>query len=160
MIKVLIFDFSRVLLNVKDKSYKGFLNNLHKEKFQQPGYNFFDYFELNEELLLFLDKLKDRYPLYIFTTGSVQNVAEVKKRIEPIFRKIYSAEELVLNKKAPQSYLYIAKDLNKKPSEILFTDDQFENIQAAEAAKLVTIHFQSTTQFINDLSTVLTSNEN
>lgn len=152
MITSLIFDFSRVLLNVKDKYYKGFLNDLHKEKSKEPGYKFFDYFELNEELLKFLETIKDNYSLYIFTTGSVQDVLEVRKRIDPIFRKIYSSEELGLNKKDSQSYLFIAKDLNKNLHEILFTDDQLENIKAASNAGLATIQFQSTEQFINTLS--------
>lgn len=155
MVTTLLSDFSRVLLNVKDKSYTGFLNTLHQEMSAKPDYKFFDYFELNEELLKFLETIKDKYSLYIFTTGSVQNVPNVRTRIDPIFRKIYSSEELGLNKKDPQSYLFIAKDLNKNPNEILFTDDQLENIKAAQTAGLPVIHFQSNEQFINDLSKVV-----
>lgn len=151
MISTLLFDFSRVLLDVKDKNYTGLLNDLHRKKSKHPDYNFFDYFGLNVELLNFLDQLKGKYPLYIFTSGSVQNVPVVRKRLDQIFRKIYSSEELGLNKKDPQSYLIIAKDLNKNPNEILFTDDQLENIQAAEAANLLTIHFDSNRQFINEI---------
>lgn len=152
MLNTLLFDFSRVLLDVKDKSYKGFLNDLHREKSKQHGYKFFDYFELNKGLLEFLESIKDRYSLYIFTTGSVQNVPEVRKILDKIFLKIYSSEELDLNKKDPKSYLFIAKDLNKNPGEILFTDDQPDNINAAGKAGLTTIHFQSNRQFISDLS--------
>lgn len=153
MVTTLLFDFSRVLLDVKEKNYTGFLNDLHREKSKQSGYRFFDYFELNGELLSFLETIKDKYPLYIFTTGSVQNVPDVRKRIDLIFKKIYSSEELDLNKKDPKSYLFIAKDLNKSSSEILFTDDQLENIKSAETAGLTAIHFQNTKQFISELST-------
>lgn len=155
MVTTLLFDFSRVLLDVKDKSYKGFLNDLHREKSKQPGYKFFNYFELNEELLEFLETIKNKYPLYIFTTGSVQDAPDVRIRLDSVFRKIYSSEELELDKKNADSYLYIARDLNKNPSEILFTDDQPDNIHAAEEAGLLTIHFQSNAQFINDLSKVV-----
>jgi len=155
MVTTLLFDFSRVILDIRDKTYKGFLNDLHREKSKQPGYNFFDYFELNEELLHFLETIKDRYSLYIFTTGSVQNVPEVRKRIDPVFGKIYSSEELDLNKEDSRSYLFIAKELDKEPSEILFTDDKLANIKSAEAAGLITIHFQSTEQFINELSKIV-----
>lgn len=151
MITTLLFDFSRVLLNAKDKNYSGLLNDLHKEMSQKPNYNFFDYFELNEKLLNLLDILKNKYPLYIFTTGSVQNIPAVRKRIDPIFRKIYSSEELGLNKKDPRSYLFIVKDLNKSPDEILFTDDQLENVNAAVTAGLLAIRFLSTDKFIGKL---------
>lgn len=106
MVNTLLFDFSRVILDVKDKSHTGFLNDLHRKMSSQPDYNFFDYFKLNNELLKFLGVIKDKYPLYIFTTGSVQNVPEVRKIIDPIFRKIYSAEEMGLNKKIP-SLIYL-----------------------------------------------------
>lgn len=152
MVTALLFDFSRVLLDVKDKEYKGFLNDLHKKMSEQPGYKFFDYFELNNDLMSFLDKLKDKYPLYIFTTGSVQDVPDVRKKIDLVFKKIYSSEELGWNKKDPNSYLSIAKDLNQKPSEILFTDDQSENIMAATTANFVTIKFDSNKQFMQDVS--------
>lgn len=155
MVTTLIFDFSRVLLNVKDKKCTGFLNTLHKEMSSNPNYEFFDYFELNEELLKFLEKIKDKYPLYIFTTGSVQNVPEVRKRIDPVFRKIYSSEELDLNKKDPQSYLFVAKDLGKSPDEILFTDDQLENVKAADTAGLTTVQFESNEQFVSELSKIM-----
>lgn len=155
MISTLLFDFSRVLLNVKDKSYTGLLNTLYKEMSVNPNYKFFDHFELNEELLGFLTSIKNKYPLYIFTTGSVQNVAEVRKRIDPVFKKIYSSEELGLDKKDPQSYLYIAKELGKLPEEILFIDDQVENIKAAGTAGLTTIQFKSNEQFVSELSKIM-----
>lgn len=155
MITTLLFDFSRVLLDVKDKSYRGFLNDLHRKMSQRSDYNFFDYFKLNEKLLKFLETIKNKYSLYIFTTGSVQNIPDVRKRIDPIFRKIYSTEELALNKKDPQSYLFIAKDLNKNPNEILFTDDQSENIKTARIAGLMTIQFQSNIQFMNEFYKIM-----
>lgn len=155
MVNTLLFDFSRVILDVKDKSHTGFLNDLHRKMSSQPDYNFFDYFKLNNELLKFLGVIKDKYPLYIFTTGSVQNVPEVRKIIDPIFRKIYSAEEMGLNKKNPQSYLFIAKDLNKNPNEILFIDDQLENIKAARISGFMTLQFQSNMQLMNEFSKIV-----
>lgn len=155
MITTLLFDFSRVILNVKDKNYSGLLNTLYKEMSSKPDYNFFNYFELNKELLKLLETIKSKCPLYIFTTGSIQNVPEVRKRIDPIFRKIYSAEELELDKKDPQSYLYISKDLGKSPEEILFTDDQSENIKAAETAGLKAVRYQSNEQLISELSKIM-----
>ncbi len=51
MIKAIIFDFSRVLLDVKDKDYMGSLYGRHDELNQTGNYNLFDHFDLNEELL-------------------------------------------------------------------------------------------------------------
>ena len=52
MIKVILSDFARVILFPKDKSYPGRLDELQaKLNNQSEGHNFFDYFELNQELL-------------------------------------------------------------------------------------------------------------
>ncbi|MBI3379480.1 HAD hydrolase-like protein [Candidatus Gottesmanbacteria bacterium] len=155
MISTLLFDFARVLIYPKDKSCKGKLNDLYRNLMRGKTFQFFEHFEFNEELLLYLHTIKNQYGLYMFTSGIIQNVTGVRGKLDKVFKKIYSAEELNLNKKDPQSYLFIAKDLNKNPGEILFTDDQLEFINAAENAKLVTIHFQSNKQFINELSKIM-----
>jgi len=73
MIKAIVSDFSRVLLFPKDKSYQGSLNALHKELSEKPSYNALDFFELNVGLLDFYKSLKDRIPVYIFTSDVIQD---------------------------------------------------------------------------------------
>ena len=69
-VTVLLFDFSRVLLFAKERGYTGLLNPLHARLMRcNKRYGFFDYFELNEELLKFLEKIKDKFDLFIFTAG-------------------------------------------------------------------------------------------
>ena len=72
MIKTLLFDFSRVLLHPTDKTYKGSLNNLHRELKDNESYYLFNYFELNQELLDYLKTVKNKFELCIFTTDIIQ----------------------------------------------------------------------------------------
>lgn len=139
--KTLIFDFSRVVLLPRDRTFSGGLNKLHRDLSPEPSYNFFDYFEFNEELLNFLEANKERMDLYVFTTGTIQNAPEVQARIKGIFKKFYTVDELGLHKESPEAFKLIAKDLGKKPEEILFIDDTLANVQAAQAAGYQTIHF-------------------
>lgn len=151
MITTLLFDFSRVLLFSKDAEYKGMLNSLHSENSKKPDYRFFDYFELNEELLDYLEKIKDRFSFYIFTTGTIQNVAEVRERTDPIFKRVFAAAEVKVSKKESEAYLKIAKEMGKNPNEILFIDDTKENVKAAKEAGLKTIHYHSNKQIFTKL---------
>ncbi len=154
MISTILSDFSRVILNPKDKNYTGTLNGLHKELSEKnENYSFFDHFEFNDEILNVYRQLKTKYSVNVFTTGTIQNRPEVRQVIDSIFDNIYTAKDFGLDKKLPEAYLFIAKKLNKKPSEILFIDDQEKNIEAAKEAGLSTIHyidFQKTVNLLKE----------
>lgn len=162
IIKTLLFDFSRVLLHPtdkqslpsgEDKNYSGSLNNLHRELKDNESYYLFNYFELNDELLEFLKSLKGKFEMCIFTTDIIQNDPLIREKIDPIFKKIYSANELGISKKDPESYKFIAKDLNKKPEEIFFTDDTESNLDAAERAGLETHLYLGNKELIDLIKT-------
>ena len=155
MIKTILFDFSRVLLNAKDSNYTDSLNLLYKQIYKQPAFNFLDHFELNKKLLDFIVGLKDKYKLYIFTTGTIQNDIHLKSFIDHIFTKIFTVEEVGFPKDNEKAYQFIANTISLKPEEILFIDDLEKNIQAANLAGLKTIHFTSTEQAIKSLRSTL-----
>lgn len=158
MITTIISDFSRVILNPKDKNYKGTLNELHKELSEKnENYLFFNYFEFNKEILNLYRKLKTKFSVNVFTTGTIQNRLEVRQIIDPIFNNIYTAKDYCLDKKQPEAYFFIAKKLNKKPGEILFIDDQEGNIQAAKKAGLYTIQYLKFEELVLELKNYLNS---
>jgi HAD superfamily hydrolase (TIGR01509 family) len=142
MIKILLFDLSYTLLFPKDKSYRGELNQLHKELSKGSNYNFSEHFYLDMEQLGYLKSLKDKCDLYMFTSGTIQNAPEIKNILKDIFKKIYSAEEIGLGKKDPESFRFIVKDLGVNPSEILFVDDLEKNVTTAKEAGLNAIVYK------------------
>ncbi len=154
MIKALLFDFSRTILFPKDRSYQGGLNSLHKEMSLREGYNFLDHFELDEHLLGYLKSVKSKYKLYIFTSGSVQNAPEIKPRLDEIFDKIFSAEEIGLAKNDPKAYEYIAEAIGLTPDEVLFTDDTEENIKAAKSIGMNTTLYKELEELRRKISEV------
>ena len=146
MINAYVFDLSRTLLFPKDKSYKGELNKLYKELINTHNFNFSDYFYLDEEILSYLEYLKRKCDLYIFTSGTIQNAPEIKPRLHEIFKKIYSAEEMGLSKKDMNAYMKLSEKMKVKAYEIMYVDDSEVNIKAARSAGLNAILF---TDFIN-----------
>lgn len=155
MIKVILFDLSRVLINAKDDGYKGKLNDLYKRNLNDPNFKFFNYFSINEELLEHLRKIKIDLPLYIFTTDIIQNEPILRVRLNEIFTKIYSAKEIGFTKDDPKSYLFISNDIGCEPNDILFIDDSLINMQAAAKAQMTTIHFQSNGQILGEIHQLL-----
>ena len=97
MITTLVFDFARVLLFPEDAKYPDKLNPLYKQLAQGSKFSFFENFKLNQELLDFLQKQVEKYELYIFTSGTMQDAPELTDALS-IFKKIYSAEDMGLNK--------------------------------------------------------------
>ena len=153
-IKVLLFDFSRVLLHPTDKTYPGSLNNLHKELKDNESFYVFNYFQLNNQILDYLKTVQDKFRLAIFTTDIIQDDPLIKEKIDPIFEKIYSASKLGITKKEKESYEFLAKDLGVSTEEILFIDDTESNIIPAKEARLLTHHYKNNSELLNYLKSL------
>lgn len=153
MITTLLFDFSRVLLLPKDDSFSGSLNTLHKTLSQEDAYVFFDHFRLNDELIMALKPLSKKYRLTLFTSETIQDAPAVKPLVEELFQKIYAAKKMGLSKKDSAAYTYLAKDLGETIENILFIDDNTENIAAADQAGMKTIQYKDNPSLSNTLVT-------
>lgn len=150
MIKVLLFDFSRVLLRPLKKNYTGGLNAFHTLHKNEPSYLIEDYFILNTQLLEYLEKLKENYELYIFTTGSIQNEPQFRQTLDLVFKKIYTVGEIGIPKDNPQSYTFILNDINRSPKETFFVDDSIENVEAAKKVGIQAVQYLSNEKLFED----------
>lgn len=134
MIKALLFDFSYVLLFPKDTNYHEELNTLHRKLSLTQNYDFLANFQLNEELMIYITNLKEKYKIFMYTSGTIQNAPEIKDKVDALFEKIFSAEEMMLSKKESDSYKKIAELIGLPIEEILFVDDLEANILPAKYA--------------------------
>lgn len=150
--KYLLFDFSRVLLFLKDEKKGLSLNELHSLNAGDDNYNFYDYFKFNDELLDYLANNTNRFKYYIFTTGNIQNTPESKAKLDGIFENIFSVMETGLSKKDPKSYTNIAKMIGIDPKEIIFIDDTKSNTSAAKLAGLQTLQYNNNNELISLLN--------
>ncbi len=140
-VHAIVFDFSRVILFPKDAAYRESLNGLHRTlTSENPGYPFFEHFQLNDELLGFLKLIKDK-PLYIFTSGYVQEATAIQSTLKDVFKAIYSAERLGVNKSEPNAFKKLCHEIGIDPKNVLFIDDSSSNIAAAQHASLQTYQY-------------------
>jgi len=158
MIKAYVFDLSRTLLFPKDKRYGDELNKLYKDLINSPGFKFSDHFYLDEETINHLQYLKGKCNLYIFTSGFIQNAPEIKPRLDEIFKKVYSAGKMGLNKNDPNAYRELSNKLKIKPYEIVYVDDSELNVKAARSAGLNAILFTDFNEVRKRLDEYLSSN--
>jgi HAD superfamily hydrolase (TIGR01549 family) len=150
--KAIVFDFSRVLLFHKDKDYQGGLNDLHRHESQHAGYNPFDHFVLNHELLDYLHSVKEYYPLYILTSETIQYAPEFQEYLRPLFKYIYSAQKLGMKKDEKKVYEHIAEEIQLRPEEVVFVDDLDKNLAAAKEAGMQVVKFTSNEEVMNVLN--------
>jgi HAD superfamily hydrolase (TIGR01509 family) len=151
----LLFDFSRVLLFPIDQTYTEGLNKLHQKLKTNPSFSFLDHFQLNNELLDYIKKLKDSCDIFMFTSEDIQNSPEIRSTLDDVFIRIFSAKQLGYDKTNPEAYVLIAKEINKSRQEIIFIDDNKDNIDAAQKAGLRAIQYFSNEQIINELKKIL-----
>ncbi|MBT3538647.1 HAD-IA family hydrolase [Candidatus Parcubacteria bacterium] len=145
MISTVISDLGGVLLFSKDKSYKGKLNPVYKEELKKEGFDFFNFFELNNELLEYYASLKEKgVKLYIITEGIIQNDPKIKDDLYKVFDKIYSSGEIGLTKKEVGLYEGILQGLGIEPSDAMYIDDNRDNLGAAQELGIKTILFKNT----------------
>ena len=155
MIKVLLFDFARVLLFPKDENYSGKLNDLYKTVKDEKHFNFEDVFYFNEELLDYLRTVKDKYKLVMFTSETIQDDPAVVEKLDGIFENIFSAKKMGFTKTDPEAYRFIVSNLQCNPNEILFIDDNVENVNSAKITGMKTYLFTDNVCLIKTIDTSL-----
>ncbi len=155
MMKAIVMDFSRVLLFPNDETYSGSLNGLHKQLSSQENYNPLDHFHLNVELLEYLDSLKSKIDLSMFTSDVIQDDPSFQSFLKPIFRKIFSASKLNIQKDNPKAYKEIVLELQQIPQDVLYVDDNLRNIEAAATAGLPTIHYRNNRDYLRRIQEII-----
>jgi HAD superfamily hydrolase (TIGR01509 family) len=148
MITHIVSDFSRVLLFPRDRSTVEKLNTMIKRVRLEENYSFFDYFDLNDELLRFYQSLQPAVQTVIFTSGEIQEETEVKSRIAGIVKYVFSAQYHQRSKETVSSYAWLAEQLQTTSQQMLFVDDSSVNIAAAKQAGVRTVQFLNTEQTI------------
>ena len=103
------------------------------------------------DVLLALDKTG--YPLYGLTNWSAETLPLVQAEYDffKVFKGIVVSGEEKVIKPDPKIYEILLERYALPPTTTLFIDDNLENIKAAQAFGIQTIHFQSITQLKQNL---------
>ena len=155
MIKTILSDLSYVLIFPKNNSYHDELNALYQKVGSKDDFVFGEYFVINQSLFDYYKSLKSNFEIAMYTSGTLQNAKDIKDKVSETFSKVYSASELGISKKDPNSYILIADKLKKETSEILFIDDTLANVEAAQRAGVNAVRFQSNEVLFKEMKSYL-----
>lgn len=107
---------------------------------------------INYRLLRLLKKLKKKYQLFALTNvNDFHFELNTKQGFYKDFQKVYASSELKIKKPHKKAFLIVLKDNNLNPKEVLFIDDDQENLNMAKELGMKTLIFKNNRQFFNDL---------
>jgi FMN phosphatase YigB (HAD superfamily) len=142
MTKTIITDLSRVLLFPNDPSYRGSLNDLNNELLKEnQHYSFFDFFRLNDDLLLHFSRINRITPVFIFTSQNIQEHPAIKSTLGSAVSGVLSAQELSVEKSEPEAYEKLVESLGLEPEQAVYIDDNQSNLDAAAKIGIKTIRY-------------------
>ena len=147
--KVLLSDFSQVILFPRDLNYNGSLNGLYKKN-KATGFNFLDIYRLNTELLDYLQSIEG-IQKHIYTTGTVQEAPEIRNAVMAVFETVFTVPSVGYSKTDQRAYRKIAQTLGVETSEVLFIDDSISNCFAAREAGMQAVQFVDTKSIIQSI---------
>lgn len=97
---------------------------------------------VDQDVMKFVESLMHHnIPLYIGTNQDKYRTAHIQKAFPLHFKDIFSSSDIGFIKPESGFYSHIEEALGLSPSDILFIDDTFENIEGAQSQGWKTHHY-------------------
>jgi epoxide hydrolase-like predicted phosphatase len=111
---------------------------------------------LDRSLVEFIRSLRPRYKTGVISNAwpNLRNYL-IENKFEDAFDALVVSAEVGVMKPEPKIYQIALEGLNVQPSEAVFVDDTFSNVEAARALGMHGIHFRSPEQTLNKLKEML-----
>lgn len=110
---------------------------------------------INNDVLDIVENIKLKGVLVTLLPNTARQWMDfkVKKfKLDQIFDKIYSSAHLGIAKPEPEIFEYALKDLNLAPEEVIFIDNQQNNVNSAKKLGIKAILFVNSQQLNKDLT--------
>ncbi len=100
-----------------------------------------------------INGLNKTHKVVLLTNVSYSRLAELKDTYLKLVKvkTIFASCDLKLRKPEPAIYEYVLKQMKVKPGEVVFVDDQIENVIGAEKLGIHAIWFRNKTRLVEDL---------
>lgn len=112
------------------------------------------FIEINDAVIELVQKLKKTYTVVLCSNAPTGYVESILKEhgLEDIFEQTFISSQLGCKKPEHAIYEKVIRTLDLSPQELLFIDDNIENIRAAQAINVDTLLFQSPEQIEKKIS--------
>ncbi len=108
---------------------------------------------LREEMIALIKELKKKYTSALLSNLAVDMSTRIRDQVpfNELFGVVVFSHEVGMVKPGPEIYKLILEKLGRKPEECIFIDDSKTNINAAAQLGIDGVHFQNSTQAIEEL---------
>jgi len=105
----------------------------------------YHFFELNLPIIEFVKEINDKVNVLLLTKNTLEQIdaAEEKLRFKQYFPNMMNTWELRLSKASKETISYVLEKFGVYPSEVIYIDDQKENLTAAAEMGVNTILFEN-----------------
>ena len=113
--------------------------------------------QVRENIPELLKKLSSSYTIVALSNTNDIHVPmwrEMCKPILPYFEKIFSSNEIHFRKPEPEAYQHVLDFLNAPPEQIVFLDDNYENILTAKDLGMQTVHVIDFFQMVKEFEKI------
>ncbi len=112
-----------------------------------------DIFWENDGMDPLLEKLKERYPLYLISNTNEMHFEHIKSKFKILrhFKRTFPSHEVGCRKPEPEIYTKVLKKIKFKPEETVFIDDMPKFVEGARSVGMHAIRFRTKEQLIRDL---------
>lgn len=119
---------------------------------------FCDIFSVNLPLVRFLQQLKKKHKLYLFSNVNEIHGEYIKRRwadILKIFDQYFFSYQMGIKKPASEAFRRVLETSNLSPRECIYIDDLAENVEVARQLGIKSIQYESLAQLKQDLNKIL-----
>jgi putative hydrolase of the HAD superfamily len=104
-----------------------------------------------------INNIRKKYPVYLLSntnnihisaSNNYLNEAHGIKNLDVLFDKLYLSYEMGMWKPDTEIYYEVLRSINLEPNEVIFFDDNLQNIESAKAIGMQTILVEPTTSIV------------
>jgi len=108
---------------------------------------------LNKKVIIFLPKIDKNIKVLLLSKNTRSQFADDEKNLgfRKYFKNVINTWEIGLPKASAKTIFYLSKKFKVKPEEMIFIDDQPENLVEAEKLGVMIILYKNFEQFKKDL---------
>jgi putative hydrolase of the HAD superfamily len=117
--------------------------------------------EINERLVSFIQKVKERYPIYLLSNAIDPFLIRIieKHQLYSLFDKIFISSLMGIAKPGKEFFEYVLSDLDLNAEDVVMIDDNIANIVGARLAGIDGILFVNNEQFKQAFDTFYASGD-
>lgn len=134
---------------ISEKEFEVGMGNIGKVSFSDLQKELTGYYIINQKLINYIRQLKKDTQVFILSNAGKTLVHKTLKKnnLTELFDQILVSANIGLVKPSPEIFNYVLDTYSLNKKDVTFVDDTLENVEAAQALGIQSIHFTNFENF-------------